>query len=113
MSISRVRGANLAPLPRPSTANEAGAPRAARFSNRPAVPGQLAGLAPRMARGSRESATATASNGHECEPASPLDRNMESQFELAKIQSFTSLVQAQTEAMKTSSDGIAKAAAPA
>lgn len=107
MSISRVRGANAAPLPRPSTANETGALRAARFSNRPAVPGQLAGLAPRMARGSRESAAP--SNGHESEPASPLDRNMESQFELAKIQSFTSLVQAQTEAMKSSSAAILKA----
>ncbi len=111
MSISRVRGANAAPLPHPSTANEAGAPRTPGFSNRPAVPGQLAGLAPRMARGSREAAAPA--NGHESEPASPLDRNMESQFELAKIQSFTSLVQAQTEAMKTSSAGIEKAAAPA
>ncbi len=48
-------------------------------------------------------------NVRESESASPLDRNMKSQFELAAMQSLTNLAQTQSEAIKASSAAILKA----
>ncbi len=97
MSISCVRDANASPLSRQSTADETEALRPSQFSTRSTVPGKLAGLNPRMAHDSGEHAVPM--NVRESESASPLDRNMKSQFELAAMQSLTNLAQTQSEAM--------------
>jgi len=107
MSISRVRDADASPLSRQSTADETGTLRPSQFSTRQAAPGKLAGLNPRMARGSGEPPVPL--NVREIESASPLDSNLKAQWELATMQSYTNLIQTQCEAIKAGSAAVLKA----